>query len=61
MFLVSPPLGVVIGYVITAILIANFNWKWAFYMQAALMLPCIICFLMTPTKYFDIEAAVEKK
>ncbi len=45
----------------TAILIANLNWKWTFYLQTMLIIPCLFAFMITPIEYFDIELAVRRK
>lgn len=62
LLLLAPPLGVVLGYLMTATLITNFSWQWAFYVQSmAAVVPTAILLSLIKAKYFDIEAAVEKK
>ena len=61
LLLLAPPIGVVFGYAMTAILIAYFSWEYVFYVQAIMIAPCVIAFLVTPSKYFDIEQALENK
>jgi len=53
--LLAPPLGVVIGYSMTALLIAKASWHWTFYVQAVCLVPCFMGFLLTPEKYMDID------
>lgn len=36
------------------------GWQWAFYIQAALLLPSFIGIVLTPTQYIDIQATVRK-
>jgi predicted MFS family arabinose efflux permease len=53
------PIGVVFGYSLTAIMIAHLNWRWAFYIQAVMIMPCILVFILTPSIYFNIEDAIK--
>jgi MFS family permease len=62
LLLLAPPLGVVIGYLMTATLITHLTWHWAFYSQAILALvPTVLFLCLTKNRFFDIETAVEKK
>jgi MFS family permease len=62
LLLLAPPLGVVTGYILTAIFIAHLSWQWAFYAQAVLAIgPIAMGILMIKGKYFEIEKALEKK
>eukprot|EP00347_Sterkiella_histriomuscorum_P015691 403356061 len=58
LLMLAPPIGVVLGYLITAFMIAYYTWQYAFYIQAVMIGPCLIGFMITPDKYFDIEKAV---
>lgn len=62
LLLLAPPVGVVFGYVMTAIMIAQLSWQWVFYSQAgvAIVLGTITLGLVK-NKYFDIEAAVLRR
>jgi len=59
--LLAPPLGVMGGYGLTAVMIAHLNWRWTFYVQAVLAIPCILAFALSPIKYLDIDAAVTEQ
>lgn len=57
--LLASPLGVVLGYTLTFYMQKYLNdWRWSFYIQAIAILPCSACFLITPSKYINIEYAV---
>jgi MFS family permease len=45
------------GYGMAASLQDNIGWRWAFYIQAILLIPSMIGLIFTPTKYFDLEEA----
>ncbi len=57
--LIASPVGVVVGYAFTAVAIAEMTWRWTFYFQAFMFIPCIVAFILTPQKYFDIEQAIK--
>ena len=62
LLLLAPPLGVVAGYLATSLLIANLSWQWVFYLQACIaVVPTAMLLCLTKNKYFDIEAAVERR
>ena len=54
------PLGVVIGFSLTSLMVAEpfEDWRYSFYAQAALMAPCALCFLLTPAKYLNISNTI---
>mmetsp|Transcript_16621 Transcript_16621/g.28327 ORF Transcript_16621/g.28327 Transcript_16621/m.28327 type:complete len:190 (+) Transcript_16621:831-1400(+) len=52
--LIASPLGVILGYGMTAILLENWGWRASFYIQSALLTPCFIGILLTPSKYINI-------
>ena len=54
-FLASSPIGVLFGYVLTTQLILNYNWKYAFYVQAVAVVPAIILVLVIPKRYFSLK------
>ena len=56
MFLLSAPVGVLFGYVLTTIFISIASWEFAFYVQAASAIPFIAFFLMIPLKYVAIDS-----
>lgn len=62
LLLLAPPLGVVTGYILTAVYIAHLSWQWAFYTQAVIaIVPISFAILMIKGKYFDIERAIERR
>lgn len=62
LLLLAPPLGVVTGYILTAIFIAHLSWQWAFYTQAVIaIVPVSLALIMIKGKYFDIERAIERR
>jgi len=62
LLLLAPPIGVVVGYLVTALLSAHVSWHWAFYWQAVVSVgPTCLGLAAVSEKYFDIEGAVERK
>ena len=62
LLLLAPPLGVVTGYIVTAIYIAHLSWHWAFYTQAVIaVVPITVGLVMIKGKYLDIERAIERR
>lgn len=55
-FLVSSPVGVLLGYVLTTQLIINYTWKYAFYAQGIAVIPALLIILFLPNKYFSLKA-----
>lgn len=47
------PLGVVFGYISTAFIVSNWDWRWAFYIQGIAYLPISLLYLVYPQKYFS--------
>jgi len=43
------------GYVLCATIQNNLGWRWAFYIQAIAIFPCIVSILITPKEYMDIN------
>jgi MFS family permease len=46
-FILSTPLGVIVGYILTAVVISEGSWQWAFYVMSVnmLLLTCAMaCF-----------------
>jgi len=55
--LIASPLGVILGYGMTAFFLDNIGWRWAFYIQSFLLLPSMVGLLMTPKMYFNVTEA----
>ena len=49
------PLGIVLGYGSTAVLVSNLNWRWSFIIQAFAFVPISLLFIFYPTKYFKSQ------
>ena len=58
-FLLSSPLGVLFGYVLTTQLIQHYSWEDAFYVQAAAVVPAILLTLVLPSKYLALHGGKE--
>ena len=50
---VAVPMGVTVGYVMTAVIIQYADWRWAFYLQTFIFAGCFVLVLFTPKKYLD--------
>lgn len=62
LLLLAPPLGVVVGYLMSSLMIAHLTWKWSFYIQSLVSaVPTAFVLLAIKGRYLDIESAVEKK
>ncbi|CDW83082.1 major facilitator superfamily [Stylonychia lemnae] len=59
LLLLAPPIGVVLGYSLTAFMVYHFTWRYIFYLQSILVIPCVIAMISIPNKYFDIETAIQ--
>lgn len=54
--LLSPPIGVLLGYSLTAYCIAFYNnWRLSFIIQGLLMAFATIILILIPTKYINID------
>jgi MFS family permease len=50
------PIGVLLGYTITASLVQNgLSWRWALYAQALGFIPTVFAIVLTPYRYFDLQ------
>lgn len=58
--IITTPLGLVLGYSMCAAFLDNIGWKWAFYIQAILLIPSFVGILSFPAKYFDIQLLAKK-
>jgi MFS family permease len=59
--MLASPLGVVAGFLLTSIMNAHETWHWSFYIQAACIFVCFVGFLLTPSKYLDVEGTVANR
>lgn len=56
------PVGVLLGYIVAAAFISNgHDWRWAFYLQAAVVVPIVLSMLIVPLRYMDLEKDSNKK
>jgi MFS family permease len=57
LFLLSAPVGVLLGYILTTSLIGHgVDWEYAFYIQVMCAVPCILFFLVLPLKYVNLDS-----
>jgi hypothetical protein len=54
-FLLSGPLGVIVGYVMTAVLINESTWKWSFYIMSINMLVLSFGMMFYSNKYINFD------
>jgi MFS family permease len=52
-------MGMVLGYIMTAVLVVNLNWKWSFYVQAVALFPIAITFVLYPRRYTELQQVPE--
>lgn len=57
LLLLCPPIGVLLGFGLTGIMVDILDWRWAFYFQVILFIPCFIVFIIVPNDYFSIHEA----
>ena len=55
LMLLSPPLGIISGYIMTAWLINHVRWEISFYIQGVIMILCFILTLFVPHIYCEID------
>jgi len=58
--LIASPLGVIMGYGLSASFLDNIGWRWAFYVQSIMMIPSFLGILWTPYEYFDVVGTTQK-
>eukprot|EP00347_Sterkiella_histriomuscorum_P017387 403349579 len=51
LLLLGVPLGIILGYVATSVVVLYTDWRWTFYVQSGLLIPLAICFMFTPARY----------
>ena len=59
--LLATPIGVLLGYILTAYSIYLATWRWTFYIQAFGFIPLLLAIFLTPIKYLDLEALAASK
>ena len=37
------------------------SWHWSFYIQGFCLVPCAVCFQLSPKKYFDIDYTIKAR
>ena len=55
--IMAAPLGIFLGFTLTSFMVSILTWEWSFYIQSVGILPCILGFIVTPSKYFEVENA----
>lgn len=58
--LFSSSIGVLIGYIVTALMIDYMTWKWSFYIQILITIPLWIIISLTPKSYLELDNADEE-
>jgi len=53
--IIASPLGNIVGYILAAYIQDNIGWRWAFYIQAFMMIPAMLGVFIVPGKYMDIQ------
>lgn len=61
LFLVTIPLGVLVGYLIAAFTVAKYGWRMSFYIQIVSFVPIIVGYLTRPNDYMNLEAGHRNK
>ncbi|CDW89605.1 major facilitator superfamily protein [Stylonychia lemnae] len=51
LLLLGVPLGIIIGYLSTAIIVMYSDWRLVFYIQSGFIVPLAMCFMLTPSKF----------
>jgi predicted MFS family arabinose efflux permease len=59
--ILASPLGIVIGYSMTSVIVKHVTWQWAFWAQSIAMSPCVLAVILIPKKYIDVESASKMK
>jgi MFS family permease len=60
-FLLSSPLGVIVGYSMTAVTIQYFSWEMSFYIMAINMGALTIVMSIFDNQYIDIDEMIKQK
>ena len=55
------PLGITVGFSITALFTNHYKWEGAFWVFSALSFLCSFLICLVPAKYFDVNHAIEYK
>jgi len=42
-------------------MISHYRWEWSYYLQAMACMPCALAIFFAPSKYFDVEEALNYK
>lgn len=53
-------IGVVLGYILTTWCIAVLQWQYVYYIQLAFYVLALIPFLLTPSKYIDVDEEINR-
>jgi MFS family permease len=59
--ILSSPLGIVVGFTLTSIMVSYASWHWSFWLQGILIVPCAIIFQLAPKKYFNIDNTIKAR
>ena len=59
-FILSTPLGVIIGYILTAFVNNHASWEWAFYIMALNMLGVAIGMMCFSVHYINYDMMLKQ-
>jgi MFS family permease len=59
-FILSTPLGVIIGYIITAVVISDATWQWAFYVMSGNMLLLTFAMFFFSKHYINYDLMLKE-
>jgi predicted MFS family arabinose efflux permease len=55
------PLGIVMGYAMTAIIVSFTTWKWAFWGQSVMLIILLFVYFSYPTKYYIEKSRLDEQ
>jgi len=55
LLIISNPLGTIVGYAVAAFVQDSLGWRYAFYIQCILLVPCMAILIYMPETYYDVK------
>lgn len=59
-FILSTPLGVIVGYILTAVIINETTWQWSFYIMSMNMLLLAIGMMFYSKNYINYDLMLKQ-
>jgi len=59
-FILSTPLGVIVGYILTAVVVSELTWQWAFYIMAIYMLLLALAMMCFSKHYINYDLMLKQ-